>query len=117
MRLFIDWFNRVWKVAPNAIEGELRRTSPDEGRLRSLDAEMSAHLELFDQMLAGREHLMGEFSAADCVAFPFLKYSFGREEEDDELFHRVLERHQRLDDGAHARLAAWIRRVDRRPRA
>jgi glutathione S-transferase len=116
MRLVIDWFNRVWKVAPNAIEAELEKASPDTARIDALAAEMSAHLHLFEQMLDGREHLMGDFSAADCVAFPFLKYALGREEADDELFHLILERHQPLGDD-HPRLEAWIRRVGRRPRA
>jgi glutathione S-transferase len=57
-----------------------------------------------------------DFSAADCVAFPFLKYALWREPEDDELFHRVLDDYQRLED-RHARLDAWLRRVDERPRA
>jgi glutathione S-transferase len=116
MRLFIDWFNRVWKVAPNAIEAELENASPDGARVDALGAEVSAHLDLFERMLDGRDHLMGDFSAADCVAFPFLKYALGREDEDDELFHRILERYQRLGDD-HPRLEEWIRRVDRRPRA
>lgn len=115
-RVFIDWFNRVWKVAPNAIEAELEKASPDREVITSLAGEMAGHLALFEQMLSGRDHLMGEFSAADCVAFPFLKYAVRREAEDDERFHRVLERHQRLD-GRHRRLEAWIRRMDRRPRA
>ncbi len=33
MLMFIDWFNRVWKVAPNAIEAELRQGSPDTARV------------------------------------------------------------------------------------
>jgi glutathione S-transferase len=78
---------------------------------------MADALDRFETMLAGREHLMGrDFSAADCCAFPFLKFALGRDPEDDELFHRILEEHQRLD-GSHARLADWIRRVDERPRA
>ena len=27
--MFLDWFNQVWKVAPNAIEAELERDDPD----------------------------------------------------------------------------------------
>ncbi len=116
MLLFIDWFNRVWKAAPNTIEAELEKASPDGARVDALGAEISAHLDVFEQMLDGRDHLMGDFSAADCVAFPFLKYALGRADEDDELFHRILDQHQRLGDD-HLRLEAWIRRVDRRPRA
>ncbi len=116
MRLFIDWFNRVWKAAPNSLEAELEEASPDAARIDPLGAEMSAHLDLFEQMLDGRDYLMGDFSAADCVAFPFLKYALAREEDDDELFHRILEQHQRLGDD-HPRLETWIRRVGKRPRA
>ena len=116
VRLFIDWFNRVWKVAPNAIEAELAKEPPDTGRIDTLAAEMSRHLGLFEQMLDGRDHLMGDFSVADCVAFPFLKYALWRDEQDDELFHSVLEQYQR-PCGEHPRLEAWVRRVDGRPRA
>lgn len=114
MRIFIDWFNRVWKVAPNAIEEELRRPSPDPARIAALDAEMDAHLDLFERMLQGRDHLMGDFSAADCVAFPFLRYALRRDPEDGELFHRVLDEHQTVS--GWSRLEAWIERVDERPR-
>lgn len=115
-QVFIDWFNCVWKVAPNAIEEELEGESPDSKRVDALAREMRGHLDLFEQMLAGRDHLMGDFSVVDCVAFPFLKYAVRRDEEDDEPFHRILERYQR-GAGNHPRLGEWVRRVDERPRA
>jgi glutathione S-transferase len=109
MLVFIDWFNAVWKVAPNAIEA-------DPSSVESHSARMAAALDRFEAMLTGRDHLMGDdFSAADICAFPFLKYALIRDPEDDELFHRILEEHQPLGDG-HPRLAEWIRRVDQRPR-
>ena len=55
------------------------------------------------------------YSAADCAAFPFLKYAAMRDPADDELFHRVLEDYQLLGDG-HPNLAAWIKRVNAHPR-
>jgi glutathione S-transferase len=117
MLVFLDWFNQVWKRWPNAIEAELGHPEPDEAAIQRHSAAMSDALDRFEAMLAGREHLMGrDFSAADCCAFPFLKFALVRDPEDDELFHRILEEHQRLD-GSHARLADWIRRVDERPRA
>ena len=116
VRVFIDWFNRVWKLAPNELEAELAATKPDGDRVASLAGQIAAHLDVFDELLAVREHLMGDdFSAADCVAFPFLKYALWRDPDDDELFHRVLDDYQRLED-RHARLGAWLRRVDERPR-
>ena len=115
--VFLDWFNEVWKGPPNAIEEELERPQPDECRVEALSGLMRASLDRFEAMLNGRDHLFGDdFSAADCAAFPFLKYAKLRDPEDDELFHRILEDKLRLD-GGHPRLAAWIDRVNERPRA
>ena len=36
MGLFIDWFDRVWKVAPNAIEAELGQPQPDRAAIAAL---------------------------------------------------------------------------------
>jgi glutathione S-transferase len=116
MVLFIDWFNRVWKRPPNEIETELGKDHPDRGKVRALAEEMSGSLELFESLLAGREYLLGDFSAADCAAFPFLRYARGAEEGDEELFHAILVEHLALG-AAYPRLRAWIARVDERPRA
>jgi glutathione S-transferase len=117
LELFLDWFDEVWKVAPNAIEAERTQPQPDAESIAALAARMREHLDVFEQLLDGREHLFGDFSAADCVAFPFLKYARGREPDDDEAFHRVLERYQRPSAPQLPRLLAWIERVDARPRA
>ena len=115
--VFLDWFNEVWKVAPNAIEDELERDDPDRELIASHAAYMRGSLDRFEELLDGRDHLFGdEFSAADCAAFPFLKYGKLRDPADDELFHRILEDNLRLDSG-HPRLADWIDRVGERPRA
>jgi glutathione S-transferase len=117
MLIFIDWFNRVWKRPPNEIEAELVGPDPDQERIARLAGEMAAALDRFEAMLAGRDHLFGnDFSAADCAAFPFLKYALFRDPADDELFHRILDERQQLGDD-HPRLADWIRRVNERPRA
>lgn len=114
--LFIDWFERVYKAAPNAIEDELERPAPDRELIARLGGEMAERLGTFERLLDGREHLFGEFGAADCVAFPFLKYAAGRDPADAETFHVVLAEHQPLGD-SHPGLAAWIARVAARPRA
>jgi len=107
VRIFADWFNRVWKRAPNEIA--------DHGATDALAAEMRGAIELFEALLAGREYLFGEFGLADVVAFPFLKYaSLGLPPADDELFHRVLVDHQPLRDDSP--LHAWVRHVDAHPR-
>jgi maleylpyruvate isomerase len=113
--VFLEWFNEVWKVPPNAIEAELGRARPDTDRIDALAARMRGWLDVFERMLGGRDHLFGDFSAADCAAFPFLKFAKLRDPADDELFHRVLEDHLQLD-GAYPRLSAWIDRMDERPR-
>jgi glutathione S-transferase len=113
---FIQWFDEVWKLAPNAIEAEIGYDVPDVERIDTLAGELSAALDHLEGMLDGREYLMGNaFSAADCAAYPFLKYALWRDPDDDELFHRVLDGYQQLDDD-HPQLASWIERVDGRPR-
>jgi len=114
--VFIDWFNRVWKVPPNAIVVELRKPGPDEPRIAALGREMADSLDLFEAMLADRDYLMGNFSAADCAAFPFLKYGVLHDPDDTELFHQVLVENLPLGDH-HPNLRAWIQRMDERPRA
>ena len=107
VRIFVDWFNRVWKRAPNAIA--------DDGATEALAAEMRGAVELFEALLAGRDHLFGEFGLADVIAFPFLKYaSLGLRPGDDDVFHRVLVEYQPLRDDSP--LHAWVARVDAHPR-
>ena len=109
--VFIEWFNEVWKVAPNAIEAET-----DPATIVAYSVRMRGWLDVFEALLDGRDHLLSqEFSAADCIAFPFLKFARVRDPADDEPFHVILERHQPLGD-SHPRLAAWIDRVNERPR-
>jgi glutathione S-transferase len=85
-------------------------------RIDALGREMAGALDRFEAMLDGRPYLLGPaFSAADCAAYPFLKYALWRDPADDELFHRILDGYQQLGDD-HPRLAAWIERVDERPR-
>jgi glutathione S-transferase len=114
--IFIDWFNRVWKRPPNDIDAELRRPQPDAARIAALGREIQSALDLFEALLDRRPYLMGEFSAADCAAFPFLKYALLHDDEDDEPFHQILRDYQTLD-ARFPRLEAWIRRVDEHPRA
>ena len=115
VEVFIDWFNRVWKVAPNAIADALGAGKPAGKEVAQQAAALQDRLGLFERLLDGRDHLFGEFSAADCAAWPFLRYAAGRDPEDDETFHVVLEEHQRLGP-EHPRLRAWIERIGERPR-
>ena len=106
VRIFIEWFNRVWKVAPNAIAAE------GVGGDRSLEhaATLRRHQDLFEGMLSdGREYLFRAFGAADVIAWPFLRYAVDAEPEDTDPFHQVLRDELSLDGRPH--LEAWIRRV------
>lgn len=116
-RVFVDWFNRVWKREPNEIYVELRREVPEQGRLERLAAVLAGSRDIFEALLDERDYLFGdEFSAPDCVAFPFLKYGLLSDPADDEPFHRILTENLVLSD-RYPRLEAWILRVDSHPRA
>jgi glutathione S-transferase len=116
VEVFLDWFNRVWKRPPNEIEAERAKPEPDQARIATLGQELTASLDLFESLLDGRDHLFGEFSAADCAAFPFLKYALIHDDEDDEPFHQILREFLVLGR-EQRRVEAWIRRVDARARA
>jgi len=109
VRVFCDWFNRVWKHPPNAL-------AAGSGDPERHAAAMRDAVTLFESLLNGRDYLFGEFGLADVTALPFLKYaSLGLPPGDDELFHRMLVEHQPL--AAESPLHGWIARVDARPRS
>jgi glutathione S-transferase len=109
-----DWFDRVWKVAPNRLADAVDAgTAPDP----AWAAEMRASLDRFEALLSGRDYLCGaHLTVADIAVFPFLKYGVGILDEDDETFHRILAEHLSLEP-RHAGLRTWIQRVDELPRA
>jgi maleylpyruvate isomerase len=116
VRVFVEWFDRVWKGPPNAIDAELGKPAPDHVRIAALEHELRSTLDVFEAMLDGRDYLMSDsLTAADCAAFPFLKYGLWIEPSDDERFHHILAQNLALD-GDHPRLDAWVRRVSAHPR-
>lgn len=111
LETFVDWFNHVWKRWPNAIAEELEgRVPPDERTISLAAFELEQALDRFTALLDERPFLFGGFSAADCIAYPFVKFALTRDPADDETFHVVLDDYQRLLP-QHAPLAAWIERV------
>jgi glutathione S-transferase len=115
--VFVQWFNRVWKVPPNAIDASRQSGSPDEAAIAGWRSEIHGWLPWFEALLTDREHLMSdEFGIADVVAFPFLKFASGAHEDDDDLFHGILTTELALGSG-HPRLKDWIARVDAMPQA
>jgi glutathione S-transferase len=115
VEVFLDWFNRAWKREPNLITDALANGAASED-IERWGARMRRRLDLFEGLLTGREHLFGAFGAADCAAWPFLRYAVAIEPDDDELFHQVL--HERMPlEPRHRNLRAWIERVAMRPQA
>ncbi len=105
--VFCDWFNRVWKRPPNLIA--------DGDSDPALVRELRGSMDVFEALLHERDYLFGEFSLADVTAFPFLKYTRGLSEGDEDPFHRILAENLPLE--GHPRVAAWLEQVDERPRA
>ena len=105
--IFVDWFNRLWKRAPNLIAAG--RDPAKYG------PRITAALDLFESLLDGRDYLLGEFGIADVTAFPFVKYATDKNPDDHSNFHQILRDWQPID--GRPRVEAWISRVDQMPRA
>jgi glutathione S-transferase len=105
--VFVEWFNRWWKRAPNLVAG-----GGDEAKY---GPRITAAFDRFEALLDGREYLYGEFGVADVIAFPFLKYALLWDEGDEHEFHRILRRWQPIE--GRQNVEAWIRRIDALPRA
>ena len=114
VEVFVEWFERVYKAAPNGIEAELEKDTPDGELIERLGAEMTARLEVFEGLLNGDDYLLGPLGVGDFLAYPFLKYALERDPADTEPFHLILEEHQPLGD-SHPNLVAWIERVGALP--
>jgi glutathione S-transferase len=105
--IFVDWFNRLWKRAPNLVAAG--RDPAKYG------PRITAVLDLFESLLNGRDYLLGEFGVADVIAFPFVKYATDTNSADDEPFQQILRDWQPID--GRPKVEAWIGRVDAEPRA
>jgi glutathione S-transferase len=115
VEIFLDWFNRAWKREPNLIADAIARGAGAGDDVERWSARLQRRLELFEGLLSGRQYLFGDFGAADCAAWPFLRYAAAIDPGDDEVFHHVL--HDRMQLDGRPRLQAWIARVGERPRA
>jgi len=110
-RIFVAWFDRVWKGPPNALDGP---PPPDADALAARARSWSRWI---GDLLAEGPYLGGgELGIADVCAFPFLKYaSIDPPPEDRDPFHAVLVELLRAE--RHPRMPEWIARVDAHPRA
>lgn len=117
VEIFLDWFNRAWKREPNLITDALESGRTTAADIERWGARMQSRLELFEGLLIGREYLFGAFGAADCAAWPFVRYAVTPVEPDDvEDFHQVLFERMALDERHHG-LRDWIARVGEHPQA
>lgn len=110
-RIFVAWFDRVWKGPPNALDG------PPPADADALMSRARNWTRWFEDLLAEGPYFGGgSFGIADVCAFPFLKFlTVDVDPDDPETFHPVLV--EMLRDGPHPRLEEWIDRVDALPRA
>jgi glutathione S-transferase len=113
MDVFFEWFDEVWKGPPNAIADAIDDGTADPDETARLAARMDAWQDVFEGLLTGSDHLLGAFSAADCLAYPFLRYGVLTESPDDETFHHVLIEHLSVE--GRPRLGDWIERMSKLP--
>jgi glutathione S-transferase len=111
---FVQFFNFVWKVPPNAIQAEQAKTTPDPRKIAAWAAQLRAWQHGFEALLTGRDHLFTDDAptAADICAYPFLRFTSSSDPDDDDLFHGVLLEHL---PGAFPLMTAWIDRMARLP--
>jgi maleylpyruvate isomerase len=107
---FVQFFNFVWKVPPNAIDALQQSASPDAARIAAYARQLEAWQHGFEALLTDRPFLMSADAptAADVCAYPFLRFTTSSDPEDDDLFHGVLLDHL---PGDFPNLAAWIARM------
>jgi glutathione S-transferase len=111
--IFVEWFNGVWKLAPNALDAD----DLGFGEVAAHAAAIEASTARFEAILSGSDYLLGpEPGIADVVAFPFLRYAVDEPDPaDTEPFHAIL--HEQLGRGEHSALDAWVARIRELPRA
>ncbi len=113
-RIFISWFDRVWKGPPNALD-VVGDPPPDAEQLRARAGVWTGWIA--GLLSDGRSFLGGNFlGAADVCAFPFVKFAvIDPDPGDEDQFHEILVDLLRRE--AHPALDRWVERVDALPRA
>lgn len=104
---FVEWFNELWKVPPNA----LNRPGLTAAKRERHVARIRGWTPRFEALLAGGDHLLGgDLTAADLCAFPFLRYAVDPvDPADGDGFHVILA--EQLSADGLPRLRDWIERV------
>lgn len=112
--VLIEWFNGVWKGPPNALAD-----TPGSPEAPVWAARLHGWTATFDALLRPTGWLAGGpgLTAADIVAFPFLRYGVAPPDPaDTDPFHAVLREHCALAPG-HAALRGWLERMAALPQA
>ena len=112
--LFVEWFNEVWKRAPNALDAD---PSPPPAESAQRAARVERHSALFEALLGGSEYLLGDaLTVADVVAYPFLRYAVDAPDPADvDKFHSIL--HEHLAPGEHPELDRWVHALRKLPQS
>jgi glutathione S-transferase len=105
--VLIEWFNGVWKGPPNHLADD-----PDNPARDGWAAQLRAWTDTVEGLLAGGGYLAGDtLTAADVIAYPFLRYGLDAPEAgDDHPFHHVIHEHCALGP-QHAATRTWIDRL------
>lgn len=106
---FLEWFDRIWQHPL----GVLWRDQDEDRRARAAKR-LDRSIDRFEALLED-DYLFGELSVADVAAYPFLKYATDSNPEDDYDIHEIMRRSLSVE--GRPRVAAWLDRVSRLPRA
>ncbi len=106
---FLEWFDRIW-LHPL---GVLWRDQDEDRRARAAKR-LDRSIDRFEALLED-DYFFGELSVADVAAYPFLKYATDSNPEDDYDIHEIMRRSLSVE--GRPRVAAWLDRVSRLPRA
>lgn len=111
--VFVEWFNGVWKGPPNRLAED-----PSSPHAAGWRAQIEAWTDTIDGLLTDGGYLVGDaLTAADVVAYPFLRYAIApADPTDTDPFHAVLRRHCALGP-RHDATRAWLARMAALPQA
>jgi glutathione S-transferase len=103
----VEWFNGVWKGPPNWLTDD-----PDNPAREQWAAQLRGWTDTIEGLLSDGGYLVGEsVTAADVIAYPFLRYGVDAPEPTDtHPFHHIIHRHCALGP-QHAATRAWVERM------
>lgn len=105
--VFVEWFNGVWKGPPNWLADD-----PENPAREAWAAQLRGWTDTIEGLLSAGDYLVGDqLTAADVIAYPFLRYGVDAPAPTDtHPFHHVIHRHCALGP-QHSATRAWIERL------